>query len=128
MRYKGPDSSCPCHGARPHHSQIHRRRRCRRVARYVLPPECTYLGSVDSVLLKLIVLQSVARELAPRTKGSIRSLRDEEHIDNASVSPPSRSSSMIARVATGSYQSHLPPGLEGSGKRATGATAATGVY
>jgi hypothetical protein len=63
-----------------------------------LPSECIYSGSVDSVLLKLIVLPSVTRELALSTTVSTGSLRGEEHTENASDSPPSKSSSMIARV------------------------------
>jgi hypothetical protein len=61
-----------------------------------LPSECTYLGSVDSVLLKLIMLPSVARELALSIIVLTGSLRGEEYTEKASDSPPSKSSSMIA--------------------------------
>jgi hypothetical protein len=63
-----------------------------------LPFEYIYSGSVDLVLLKLIVLPSVARELASSITVSTGSLRGEEHTENASDSSPPKSSSMIARV------------------------------
>jgi hypothetical protein len=50
------------------------------------------------VLLKLIVLPSVARELASSTTVSTGSLRGEEYTENASDSSPPKSSSMITRV------------------------------
>src|SRR5271163_4415047 len=53
-------------------------------------------GSVDSVLLKLIVFPSVTRELVSSTIVSTGSVRGEEHIEKASGSPPSKSPSMIA--------------------------------
>jgi hypothetical protein len=54
------------------------------------------IGSVDLMLLKLIMLPSVARELALSIIMLTGSLRGEEHTEEGSDSPPSKSSSMIA--------------------------------
>jgi hypothetical protein len=63
-----------------------------------LPPKYIYLGSIDSVLLKLIILPSVARELVLSITVSTGSLRGEEHTEIASDSSPSKSLSMMVKV------------------------------